>query len=350
MASGTFAVAVNGAGMSGLGYWSTTDDSANNRTLVSSYFNVSKAAGFSPTFGNGSWSITIAGNTHTVSQYFTIAASETKTVMSHSFYVAHAANGTGSAAISVSGGISGTSWTTTTGSTTLTLTDYVRLPSAPNAPTLTRSSDGLTITATSEVASSVVSLSDYEAQWQVSGGSWTNVSLGLDRVGTLTVPSATTTYFVQTRGISSEGSGAWSISNSIVGVPTTPATITTTRAGRNVTVAAGTATGTGITGYYVQYSTNAGSTWSTAVLMTAQSHTYTSLTAALTYLFRVYATNSIGPSNFATSSNMFVPAGGKRWDGSAWVAAAIGRRWDGSAWTDLATAKRWSGSTWEDLS
>jgi hypothetical protein len=79
-------------------------------------------------------------------------------------------------------------------------------------------------------------------------------------------------------------------------------------------------------------------------------YTYTNLTPALTYLFRVFATNSIGSSDFTESSGVFVPAGGKRWDGSAWTAAAVGRRWDGSAWVDLTVAKRWDGSSWGDLS
>jgi hypothetical protein len=349
MASGTFAVAVNGAGMSGLGYWSTTDDSANNRTLVSSYFNVSKASGFSPTFGNGSWSITIAGNTYPVSQYFTISAGETKTVMSHSFYVAHAANGTGSAAISVSGGISGTSWTTTSGSTTLTLTDYVRVPSTPTSPTLSRSSSGLVITVTSATATSPVTITDYEAQWQVSGGPFTTVSLGNDATGNITVPSSTTTYLVQTRAVSAEGNGGWSPSSSIVGVPGAPATITATRTGRSVTVVAGTSSGSGVTNYFSQYSSNGGSTWSTADTMTGQSFTYNSLTAGQTYIFRAYSTNAIGNSDFAVSAAVFVPAGGRRYDGTAFTPTSTAKRWNGTDWVDLTTAKRWTGSTWADL-
>jgi hypothetical protein len=74
------------------------------------------------------------------------------------------------------------------------------------------------------------------------------------------------------------------------------------------------------------------------------------LTPALFYQFRVYAVNPAGNSAARTSSNLFVSAGGKRWDGSAWVASTTSKRWNGSAWVDLTVAKRWSGSAWVDLS
>lgn len=41
---------------------------------------------------------------------------------------------------------------------------------------------------------------------------------------------------------------------------------------------------------------------------------------------------------------------GKRWTGSAWVAATVNKRWNGSAWVDLTIKRRWSGSAWVDLS
>jgi hypothetical protein len=235
---------------------------------------------------------------------------------------------------------------------TLTLTDFSRPPSAPpSSPTVTRASDGLSLTITSAVAESAVSVSDYEAQFQAVGSStWTPVSLGTDRVGTTSVPSSTSSYHVETRAISSEGSGGWSATTTIAGLPTAPASISTSRTGRNVTVTSGSSTGTGITSYSVQYSTNDGSTWSSAVTMVSQTHTYASLTAGQTYLFRTYSTNSIGNSATTVSSSVFVPAGGRRFDGSTFTPTATAKRWDGSAWVDITTAKRWTGTTWGDLS
>jgi hypothetical protein len=83
--------------------------------------------------------------------------------------------------------------------------------------------------------------------------------------------------------------------------------------------------------------------------MTSQSFTYSSLTAGQTYLFRVYSTNAIGNSDYAVSAPLFVPAGGRRYDGTTFTPTATAKRWNGTDWVDLTTAKRWTGSTWADL-
>jgi hypothetical protein len=141
-------------------------------------------------------------------------------------------------------------------------------------------------------------------------------------------------------------------------VPTAPGTIAASRTGRDVTVTAGAAASNGgntISAYKVQYrsSSNGGSTWGawgSEQTLTSLAYTYTGLTASLTYQFRVYANNARGSSAATTSSNLFVPAGGKRYDGAAFVSTTTAKRWTGSAWTDLTIAKRWSGSAWVDLS
>jgi hypothetical protein len=93
-----------------------------------------------------------------------------------------------------------------------------------------------------------------------------------------------------------------------------------------------------------------GTSWSSPVAMSGGVYVYTNLTPAKTYTFRVYSTNSTGSSTFTTSGTVFVPAGGKRWDGSTFTPTSTVKRWDGSAWTDVLTAKRWDGSAWTDLS
>jgi len=140
-------------------------------------------------------------------------------------------------------------------------------------------------------------------------------------------------------------------------VATAPGSIALNKVGRNVTV---TATGSssnggeGISSYRVQYRTSVNGTtfgaWGNTQTLSSLSYTYTNLTPALFYQFRVYAVNPAGNSAARTSSNLFVSAGGKRWDGSAWVASTTSKRWNGSAWVDLTVAKRWSGSAWVDLS
>lgn len=140
-------------------------------------------------------------------------------------------------------------------------------------------------------------------------------------------------------------------------VPTAPGAISLSRTGRDVTVttsASGSDGGQSITGYKVQYRTSTDNSswgsWGNEQTLSSYSYTYTGLTAALYYQFRVYAQNSNGSSASPSFQSVFVPAGGKRWNGSAWVSASTGKRWNGSSWVDLTIAKRWSGSAWVDLS
>jgi hypothetical protein len=82
----------------------------------------------------------------------------------------------------------------------------------------------------------------------------------------------------------------------------------------------------------------------------SRQYSYIGIDGGKTYKFRVRAVNSDGAGAWRESGSIFVPAGGKRWTGSAWEPTAVARRWTGSAWTDLSVAKRWNGSAWIDLS
>lgn len=326
-------------------------DSANNTSVVTATLQInppSDSGSYNLNSGDNSYSLTFDGTTYTGNYTFDFRTNRTtKVLKTVSKTVTHNADGTKSVSAygsSTASPLGSASITTKT----LTLTDFTRLPSAPATPTLTRTSTGTSVTVTSAVASSPVTITQYDLRWSYDNATWTTVSsIGTDRTATLTVTSTATVY-VQTRGVSSEGDGAWSGSSSIVGVPTAPASIDTARTGRNVTVTAGSATGSGITGYSVQY--NDGSGWSTPVVMVSQSHTYTNLPGSKTYTFRVFASNAIGDSAYTTSGALFVPAGGKRYNGTAFVDTATAKRWDGVAWVEITTAKRWSGSAWTDLS
>jgi hypothetical protein len=84
--------------------------------------------------------------------------------------------------------------------------------------------------------------------------------------------------------------------------------------------------------------------------MSSQTYTFTGLTPGATYKFRTYAVNEMGSGPYAVSASTFVPAGGKRWTGTAWQATGTAKRWNGTAWIDLTTAKRFNGTSWQDLS
>lgn len=326
----------------------TSTNSSTNTSVVSFTLRVTGNTTSWNLNSGSTWSVVIDGTTYSGTWTYDFRSDNTVTLKTGTKTITHAADG--SKSISVSGTAYGNSTigTATITSKSFTLTDFTVLPSAPASPALTRSSTGSSITAVGAVASSPVSISNYDLRWSYDNATWTTVTdIGTDRTQTLTVTSTATVY-AQTRGISSEGDGPWSSSASVVGVPTAPASISISRTGRNVTVTSGSATGSGITGYKVQF--NDGSGWSTAVAMTSQTHTYSNLDGATTYTFRVYASNAIGDSAYTTSGSLFVPAGGKRYNGTAFVDAATAKRWNGSAWEEITTAKRWSGSAWTDLS
>jgi hypothetical protein len=315
----------------------------------------SDSASWSLVSGDNSYSMTFEGDSYTGNFTFDYRTNRsTQTLRTVTKTVTHSANGTGTASASGSASTSvlGNASITTK---TLTLTDFVRLPAAPSgAPTHVRSSPFTTIALTSQVATSPVSVTDYEYASSTDGTSFGSaVSMGTDRVADF-VGTATQIYYFRTRAISSEGTGPWSSIGTSAGIPTAPSGISAVRSTNDVTVTVSSSNsngGSAITGYGVQYSTD-GTTWSTAQTIggAGGSTVFNDLPPALTYTFRAYATNAVGNSAFATSAEVFIPAGGKRWDGLAWNSTTIGRRWTGTDWTNLTVARRWNGTDWADLS
>jgi hypothetical protein len=252
-------------------------------------------------------------------------------------------------------------------------------PTTPAAPTVTRAVPS-TINITSQIPSSAGSLAIQRYEYRYSTNSGSTWSAAISMGGSGTYPSitptrtanlsatATTQYYIQTRALSNYdttwGVGAWSTSTIINGIPTAPSSITLTRTGKNVLVVSGSATGIGITGYYVQSSSDGGSNWSVAQLMTSQQYNYTTLTSGLTYIFRVYATNSIGNSAYRTSSSLFVAGYGyKRASDNTWTAIQSSKIYvgldgigaDANGWRTIQNAKRYVSDTgsgspgWIDL-
>jgi hypothetical protein len=144
-----------------------------------------------------------------------------------------------------------------------------------------------------------------------------------------------------------QGSYTWST------VPTAPASITVTASQLNVTVTAGASAsdgGQGISSYSVQYrtSTDKGSTWGAwgnTQTLSSLSYTYTNMAANGYYQFRVYSNNTNGSSAARSGTTVFISAGGKVWNGSAWAPRAL-KVWTGSAW-QVAKRKFWNGSSWQ---
>lgn len=137
--------------------------------------------------------------------------------------------------------------------------------------------------------------------------------------------------------------------------PAAPTSVTAVlNADRTITVTsnavsspAGTAT------YYIQSSSNGGSSWSSEITISGNNRYYTYAVNALapggTYLFRMRASNSDGTSAYTNSGSLFYPSSGKRTDGTSWSQMVTAKRFDGSSFIDITTAKRYDGSDWVNL-
>jgi len=162
-------------------------------------------------------------------------------------------------------------------------------------------------------------------------------------------------------GSASTGSGTLSSPSEITdfdftaGLPTSVNASFTAGVGINVTWGASTSYKTPVT-YYISYasSTNGGSTfgsWSSEVNTTNLSYLYSSLTAGLTYKFRVRAYNGYDnySSHVETASPVFLASGGKRYTSSnTWVQNTTDKRWNGSAWVSKTINRRYNGTSWVD--
>ena len=178
-------------------------------------------------------------------------------------------------------------------------------------------------------------------------------------------------YTIYCVGNSSPGNGISSSINGVMapGVPSAPGIPTIkSKVGRNLTINSTRGAdgfGNAVSTYRVQLSTDGGVTWkgwnNTTKTFTANGtyntldsngdFSYELLEPAQTYNFRVYAVNSIGDGDFATTATgTFVSSGGKRYTGTVWEPTQTAKRWDGTAWVDITVAKRWDGSAWVDLS
>lgn len=87
--------------------------------------------------------------------------------------------------------------------------------------------------------------------------------------------------------------------------------------------------------------------WTGTQTVTGNTWSFTSLTAARYYQFRIYANNSEGSSSARTTTSVFIAAGGKYWNGTSWL-ARVRKLWTGSAWK-VVIRKYWNGSSWTNV-
>ena len=210
---------------------------------------------------------------------------------------------------------------TTTQTITVTVTDVVEPPSAPDAPTVSAisgSSTSLRVTWTAP-ANTGPAITDYDWRWKLqSASTWTaktdtTTTATTTDIGSLT---ASTAYHVQVRATNDEGTSGWSASGSGTTAPTltapaAPTDLTAAKDGRfaidlSWTAPGAASTRAAATGYEIQWSADGSNGWTDlATISSAATLTYedSGLAAATTRHYRVRATSSAGAGAWSTSAS-----------------------------------------------
>lgn len=236
------------------------------------------------------------------------------------------------------------------------------VPSTPSSINLSVSGTSIRVQAGTSSDNGGRNISRYRIQMSVNGGSYSSNQDTRDATYSGLTPG--NRYRFRVFATNSNGDSQARVSSEILltSPPSSPASISVPRNGRNVTVSitqSASDGGSTITGYFVEKrsSSDGGNTFGSygnRQNITSLSFTYENLQPSLTYQFRAQAVNSAGGGPFRESSLVFVPAGGKRFDESLqqFIPTVTAKRFDSnsSQWIDITTAKRFNGTAWEDLS
>jgi predicted hotdog family 3-hydroxylacyl-ACP dehydratase len=338
MASGTFSTTTNMAGFLALangGSWSTTTNAAANTSTMSVSFAVTKRSGFSRTFGTGTWGINVDGTNYSSGAVFrSVSAGEIVTIHSVSgIVIGHNTNGSRSVSISISGGIGGTSWTTTTGSTTAVLDDYDRRPVFSDSTLASPATRG---TAYSDGVSASLT-SSYSI---VSGALPTGIGLNTSNGVVSGTPTVVGTFNFTIRANGS-AEGSTDIARTIVVNPALPTFTDSTVVS---TASVGTAYSDGVSATETaSYSVFSGALPGGITLNTTTGAITGTPTTPGVFNFVIRATNVTGTRNTGTLT-ITVTSGAKVWNGTAFVAGTT-RAWNGTAFVST-TTRVWNGSAW----
>ena len=185
-------------------------------------------------------------------------------------------------------------------------------PAAPTSVSGTFGNASVVLTWTAPASSGGASITDYAIHYSINGTTWTPFADGTSAATSATVTGLTngTLYVFRVSALNSEGSGPWSSTSSSVRphtVPDAPTAVTPTYGNTQVSLSWTTPASNGglaITDYVVQYSSDAGSNWTTASdgVSTSTSATVIGLTNGTPYVFRVAAVNDEQGAWSATSA------------------------------------------------
>jgi hypothetical protein len=189
--------------------------------------------------------------------------------------------------------------------TTANFTDYTRLPSTPSVASLSRGSNGTSISLTASNATFYGSGGYYQYIWSYDNANWNGPNAMSGTSGSGSGFSSTNTIFVQVRAVDSEGASGWSSSASIQGVPDAPGaapTLTRTADGSSITLTS--ATATRATAYSYRQSTDGVNWGGTVNISSGTAVTITGLIYDQTYFYQTLGRNEIGSGAWSATRSI----------------------------------------------
>jgi len=145
LAKGSFGVTTNNQYISGRVEWSSTTDIAGNYSKVKATLYLSRTNTGYRTYGSGSFTLNIGGSTKTNSGNFEFTYNSNTVCVTHEATIYHNDDGKKNITISVSGGLPGTSFTSTSGSKEITLDTIPRASSISSGISWTAGTQNLTV-------------------------------------------------------------------------------------------------------------------------------------------------------------------------------------------------------------
>ena len=256
---------------------------------------------------NSSWSATVDGQTYSGTYAYDFrgqSAGYTQILYSGTKTVTHGTNGDKTISFSTSSSAA-SPLGSASASGTLVLTNFDRSPNTPNAPTLSRSSTGTTISITNvapttPIKNSGPAITSYSFQYSTNNSTWTLLGSQASATYSWTSATSTTAYYFRTAATNSDGTSSYSASTLIAGIPTavtglaaTPSTTVNTQV-----ALAWTASSTGSPTSYKLYINGV---YKRAVSITSATITSSDgIVGGTSYTFGVGAVNAIGESTLAT--------------------------------------------------
>jgi titin len=195
---------------------------------------------------------------------------------------------------------------------------------APTGVIASPSDHGAVVLWTAPTSTGGSPIAGYDVQYSTNGGStWTSASSAFhsSTATNQTVSGLTngTSYIFRIAAINAGGTGPYSSPSSSITVgtvPGAPTNVTATAGNAQATIAWTAPSSNGgapITGYDVQFSSNAGVSWTSASsgfhTSTAASQTVTGLANGTSYVFRVAAINAVGTGAYSAPSAPVTPPG-----------------------------------------